>query len=432
MKSIQKNIRLKIKNVNRNSSWAKAGVKQGDILININGHPIRDIIDYQFYSADEKLNCILDRRGKEIALTNYRINGEYPGLDFTPMRFRHCGNRCIFCFVDQNPKGMRQAIYFKDEDFRLSFLHGSYVTLTHMRQDDLERIAEQRLSPLYLSIHATNPEVRKILLGIEHDDHFMNKLTFLIEHNIEIHGQIVLCKGINDDRILEETLDTLTAFYPTLRSMAVVPVGLTRHRLNLTEVHGYDSESALEVVNIIQKIQKINTRRLKESFVFLADEFYLLANIQLPHYEHYGDFWQIENGVGLTSAFLKEFDDSSTHFPRKLDRPKSVVIITGLLAEKVLTDKIIPKLRRIGNLNIEVHSIRNTFFGDSVTVSGLLTGQDIIEALKGENREFEILLPPNCINNDGKLLDDLSPEDISLALNKSVKILFNYNDIWKN
>ena len=339
-----------------------------------------------------------------------------PGIAFEPMHFGCCGNHCIFCFIDQNPRGLRKTLYFKDEDYRLSFLHGNYVTLTRTGRADLARIAAQRLSPLYISVHAADPAVRTKMLGLSSDDHLMDKIRFLADSRIELHAQIVLCPGINDGRVLAETHDALRAFYPQMKSLAVVPVGLTRHRKGLPDLRAVDAGTARQVIGGIHALQERNIKELGGSFVFLADEFYLLAGAPLPPAARYGEFWQIENGVGMTRAFLDDFEREAADLPKRLKRRKKIVIVTGALAAPVLEGRVIPRLRQIGGLEADLALVENRFYGTSVTVSGLLTGQDIARALAGRTAGATVLLPANCLNTDGLFLDDWTPERLSAGL----------------
>ena len=422
---------LLIENVTVGSPAEKVGVRPGDRILEINGHPIRDIIDVRFYSADELLDCTFLRGDIKRWIRFRTEEGQGLGLEFEPMHFLACGNRCIFCFVDQNPEGLRSSLYFKDEDYRLSFLYGNYVTLTHVGEEELDRIVDQRLSPLYVSIHATDSEVRGVMLGLKKKDGLLDKLRFLGENNIEIHGQIVLCPGYNDEKILRDSLETLSTFYPRLRSLSVVPVGLTCHRHDLSRLREVDFPSAVQTLEIVEGFQDLFTKRLGDPFVCLSDEFYLMAGEPLPPLEHYGDLWQVENGVGLTRSFLEEFARLTEEFPEKLDQPRRFVLVTGTLAGPILEREILPRLRRIGNLRVDMRVVVNRFFGESVTVSGLLTGRDIIDVFREDEDEGVLLLPPNCLNGDGLFLDDLSPRDLSRELNRTVVVSEDFKHIWK-
>ncbi len=421
---------LMIKKVEKKSAAEIMGIRPEDQLTEINGHSIRDIIDYQFYSADQILDCTFLRNNKAKKIRINLEEKENPGLEFEPMRFKKCGNHCIFCFIDQNPKDLRKSLYFKDEDYRLSFLYGNYVTLTNVTKSDMERIVEQRLSPLYVSIHATDPEIRKILLGLKREDRLLEKIQFLTDHGIELHGQIVLCPGINDGEVLCQTLQTLSSFFPGLRSVAVVPVGLTRHREGLTKLNRYDKISAAGVIKIVQKLQKEYEKKFGQPFAYLSDEFYLLAGEPLPPSSHYRDFWQIENGVGLTRFFLNSFEEATRTFPYRLKKEQHFVLVTGTLAEPILRKNILSVLNKIKNLSVEVLPVSNRFFGDSVTVSGLLTGEDIITALQKENEDTIILLPSNCLNTDNLFLDDVSLKELKRELDRRIIVVEDFKTFW--
>ena len=420
---------LTIRSVAEGSPAEEAGIRPGDRLIAIDRHPVRDIIDVQFYADEDVLRCTVLRGSKKQDVRLEIRDGESPGMEFEEMRFRCCGNHCVFCFIDQNPEGMRPSIYFKDEDYRLSFLYGNYVTLTAAKREDLKRIVEQRLSPIYISIHAANAKVRKRMLGLDRDDFLLEKIGFLTEYGIEIHGQVVLCPGWNDDEVLAETLESLSAFYPGLRSLSVVPVGLTRHRQGLPELEGVDADAAVRVAEDVSARQNAYADRLEEPFVYLADEFYLLAGVPLPPLAHYGDFWQLDNGVGMVRHFLTEFEAAAERFPEGVSGRKRLTLATGMLAEPMLAEHVLPRLRKIENLEADLVGVSNRFFGETVTVSGLLTGRDIRDAFQDKQRDT-ILLPPNCVNADGVFLDDLTPEEISRSLNTPVLILEDFDSLW--
>jgi putative radical SAM enzyme (TIGR03279 family) len=347
------------------------------------------------------------------------------------MAFRACGNKCIFCFSDQNPQGLRKSLYFKDEDYRLSFLFGNYVTLTRVGRDDLERIAEQRLSPLFVSIHAFDLEVRKKLLGFKRDDHLWDKLRFLAGSGIELHGQIVLCPGINDGDVLDRTVSACAELYPSLQSLALVPVGLTRHRQTLRPLDRFDAARAKGMVAWAQEIQNRYKKRFSEPFVYLSDEFYLLSKNPLPSPRHYGDFWQSENGVGMTARFLAAFRKSSRSFPKSLRRPARIVLVTGGLAAPVLKKMILPVLNRIRRLRAEVIAVPNRFYGETVTVSGLLAGRDIARALKTTAKNAVAFIPSNCLNHDGLFLDDWTVDALGKAAGRTVRVLDGFDGFWE-
>ncbi|MBN1782844.1 DUF512 domain-containing protein [bacterium] len=424
-----------ISRVDKDSPAAAAGLLSGDRVVRINGHAVHDLIDLQFYGADESLSIEVQREGKRLVFEIPDADYQPLGIHLEPDRTGCCGNHCIFCFVDQNPPGMRDSLYVKDEDYRLSFLHGNFVTMTRIGDHELQRIAEQRLSPLYISIHAVQPGIRKKLLGIKKDDGLLAKLRFLAENNIEMHGQIVLCPGINDGPVLTETVDTLAALFPHLRTCAVVPVGLTRHRSRLPGLMPVTPQAAESVIRQIAPVQKSFMRGLGEAFVYLADEFYLTAGRPLPDEAHYGEFWQIENGVGMTAAFLGDFERISATFPDSVARPESVLIVTGQLAAPVLERHVLPVLNRIRNFRAGLVAVENRFFGHTVTVSGLLTGGDMMHALRSEDllskhQTDRVLLPDNCINTDGLLPDDRTPETMQAELGIPVQVISGFQELW--
>ncbi len=421
---------LRVLRVRKNSPAGEYDIRPGDELFSVNGQRVRDILDFQFHSTDASLHFLFRRNSIPFEVELIRSGDQDTGIEFDPMRFQCCGNHCIFCFIDQNPKGLRSTLYLKDEDYRLSFLFGNYVTLTRVDQEALDRIVAQRLTPLYVSVHTVDPNIRRKMLGLKKDDQLLEKLRYLIEHRIEVHGQVVLCPGLNDGEFLNETCETLSAFYPQFRSLSVVPVGLTKYRDRLPRIEGYNKESARMVIKQVEGYQKIFKKKTGESFVYLADEFYLLSGEKLPPEKHYGDFWQLENGVGQTRHFLSEFEQFKRALPKKLEVFRRYVIVTGVLAGPVLKRFIMPELRKIKNCEIELCVVSNRFFGESVTVSGLLTGQDILADLKKMDSEAIFLLPGNCINEDKIFLDDLSPDNISEVLGRPVRTIENFEEIF--
>jgi putative radical SAM enzyme (TIGR03279 family) len=413
-----------------NSPAEEAGMMPHDQIISINGQSVNDLIDLQFFGSDPDLSITVNRGGR---LRHFDIhNPEYKslGIDPDPMETRYCGNHCLFCFIDQNPKGLRDTLYVKDEDYRLSFLLGNYVTLTHVSLKDLNRIAEQKLSPLYVSVHAADPGVRKTLLGLKKDDRLMDKIRFLAEQGIEIHAQIVLCPGLNDGDILEETIATLSSFFPQVGSVAVVPVGLTRHRRDLPVLTPVSRKIAGNVIGQIQSLQDAFMKKWNHPFVFLADEFYLSAGNALPEAGHYGEYWQIENGVGMTRAFLDSFNLYASMFPKILKRSEKIAVITGTLAAPVLEKLILPEMKKIKGLDINLVPVENRFYGESVTVSGLLTGQDIQRSLQPVKGCDRILIPMNSINHDGLFLDGMRPEDLTQELGQPVVVMEDFEALW--
>ena len=404
---------LRVESVEKGGLAERLGLRPGDRLLAVNGEPVRDELDFQFYASDEVVELRVARDGTVLQLVAEREFGESWGLRFEETRYRSCGNKCVFCFIDQNPAGLRPSLYFKDEDYRLSFLHGNYVTLTNVGPRDLDRIIRQHLSPLYVSVHATDPEVRKRLLGIDHDDRLLEKIETLVEGGIEIHAQIVLIPGYNDEAVLDQTLDTLWQYAPAVASVAVVPVGLTKHRAGLPPLRAVDGGVAERAVVQLEERAGTCRRELGKHWIYLADEFYLKAGREVPPAERYDDFPQIENGVGMMRAFLDAFQAEREQYPENLGRTVRVVLLTGRLAAPQLRKFVVPYLRAIRGLDVSVVPVRNEFFGESVTVSGLLVGRDLASALdQVRGRPDWVLLPANTLNPDGVFLDDLRPEDL--------------------
>jgi len=398
---------LTVRQVETGGTAERIGLRPGDRVLEVNGGRVRDEIDFQFYGAEPWVTLRVMRDGRMLELEGERRFGEPWGVTFEPIRYRSCGNKCVFCFIDQNPPGLRPSLYFKDEDYRLSFLHGNYLTLTNIGRADIRRIIEQNLSPLYVSVHATDPAVRRRLLGIDKDDHLLEKLRTLVEGGIEIHAQIVLVPGYNDGEELFRTLEDLWALQPGLASVAIVPVGLTKHRRNLPPLRPVDSAMASQVVAQVERMADQYRQSCGKYWVYLADELYLRAGLPVPAQGRYDGFPQIEDGVGLLRHFLDRFDEERKEFPERLPRPVSVTILTGRLVAPVFRERVLPVLRRIENLRVQLRAVRNRFFGDSVTVTGLLVGRDLAAAAKDLGQGADaVLISSSTLNADGLFLDD--------------------------
>jgi putative radical SAM enzyme (TIGR03279 family) len=418
---------LKILSVERDSIAEQTGIKVGDYLISINNHEINDFLDYQFHITEEIVELKIKREDKYSTFKFNKFYDEDIGLDFPEVRLKSCGNDCIFCFIDQNPPGMRKSLYFHDEDYRFSFLFGNYITLSNVTERDIERIIYQRLSPLYISVHATDPEIRKRILRPKINDSFLEKLEILSRNSIDIHTQIVLMPGINDGEILEKTLKDLYHFRNVVKSVAIVPVGLTKHRKVLPEIIGVDSKYAAETIALTREWNRNYFNIEGDQFVYLADEFYLLANRPTPSKSHYGQFYQIENGVGLVRKYIDNFTRQFRKFPKSVKKPTSILFVTGTLAKPVIEKYIVNPVNQIENFHVDVFPVKNNFFGESITVAGLLTATDILEQVKPllAKRSYEkIYLPPRCVNEDNLLLDDFNLDEIQEELNLPV-VVFN-------
>jgi len=407
---------LLITGVTTGSIAAELGVEAGDRLLAVNGHTLRDIIDYSYFTASEEelLLEVAKADGELWELEIERDAGQPLGLIFSAPQPARCRNNCIFCFVHQLPKGLRKPLYVKDEDYRLSFLNGNYVTLANLKQSELRRIVEQRLSPLYISVHATNPALREQLLGKRGIPPILAQLGELARAGIRMHTQVVLCPGINDGAELGRTVDDLAGLHPAVQSLAIVPLGLTRHRSGLPQLRGVDSEYAVDFIATWEPRARKLKKQLGGPFLFLADEFYLKAGLPFPPLASYGDLPQIENGVGMVPLFL-----SDSRRVLRSCRPIGdfrITVVTGVSSLGFVADF----LRHLGEktgLEIVVRGVENRLFGESVTVSGLVAGNDILAALEGLDIGEALLVPDVMIKEgEGLFLDDVSVEELGKRL----------------
>lgn len=410
---------LLIETVADGSPAARAGILPGQRLLAINGTRLRDLIDYSWLALDEPADfCIASPDGsvREVALSPGP--GEPPGLTFFPPDPKRCGNNCIFCFVHQLPKGLRRPLYVKDEDYRLSFLQGTYVTLSNLKPAELRRIIEQRLSPLYISVHAVDPAAREQLLGKNGIPPILDQLKSLADARIELHTQVVLCPGINDGTILEETVNKLAELYPSVVSLAVVPVGLTDHRARLPHLTPVSSAYAATFLEQWLPRMRVLNKQLGEAFLQLADEFFLKADYPFPQLKEYGDLPQWENGVGMVPWFLK--DAAATIKRAKPLTPVTATVVTGQSALGVVSS-FLEQLNEKTGCTITAQAIPNRLFGSNVTVTGLVSGKDIEAALTGKD-VGECLLIPEVMLKEGAgcFLDDTTPSDLAKRLNCTV------------
>jgi putative radical SAM enzyme (TIGR03279 family) len=385
-----------------------AGMKTGDQIVQINGKNINDPLDFSFYIADRRIEVLVNRNDSYILFDLEKDDHEDLGCEFREMKIKSCSNHCIFCFVHQNPKGLRRTLYLKDEDYRFSFLYGNYVTLTNIKETELQRIVDQRLSPLYISVHATDVECRKKLLGINFDDQLLEKMEYLVKRGIELHTQIVICPGINDGDILIKSVKDLSRFYPGVKSVAIVPVGLTKFREKLIPLRLLMDREWKEMIKITDNLRKEYKKMLGTGFIYLADEFFLQANLSIPAGKYYDDFYQLENGVGELRYTIDNFNSDFKKLPGSLTEPYQITWVTGTLAASSIDRFIISKLNLIKGLNINMMVIENDFYGPSVSVSGLLVGYDIYHQLKGKVLGNLVLLPPRVVNDDNLFLDGWS------------------------
>lgn len=387
-----------------------AGLCEGDCLLSLNGHPIRDKLDFLFYTTDHIRNIEFLHAGKSrtVRLRQPLEARRDSGITLEDMRPRACGNQCIFCFVDQLPRGLRHPLYFKDEDFRFSFLYGNYITATNLSEGDIRRIVTQRIFPLYISVHATNSKARRGLLGNPDAPDIISLLKRLAEGGVRFHTQIVLMPGINDGAILEETLDALDSLYPSLLSIAIVPVGLTIHRQGLPRLRPVTSDYAKRLIPYIHKRQRILHERHGENYLFLSDEFYLLAGRKPPAYSEFDEIPQLENGVGMVAEFYRGFNAAVRRLPWRISPPRRIAIVTARLGALAL-NRLCNRLNKVKGLHVRKVVVRNNLFGRQVTVSGLMAGCDIASAIRAHPSYDFYLLPSNCLNTDGLFLDDMAP-----------------------
>ncbi|MCX5799878.1 MAG: DUF512 domain-containing protein [Candidatus Eisenbacteria bacterium] len=393
---------LRIEAVKEGSQAEGSGLKRGDVIVGLGSNPVRDIIDFVFHSQRDDVRATARRGAGEFRVRLRRDGSGVFGLRFEPLKPITCSNKCLFCFVDQLPPGLRETLYVKDEDYRLSFLHGSFVTMTNLGPSAIRRIITQRLSPLYVSVHATNPSVRARLLGGARGADVLPKLRALTEGGIQVHAQVVLCPGINDGTEIERTVTELKELSPGLRTVAVVPVGLSRFRKRLPSLKAMDRRCSDELLERITGWQRGFVAEMGTRFVFAADEFYLLSDATVPGVREYEGFPQLENGVGLVRLLL----ENSSSLKRRLRvkaRGRPVAILTGKLAEPVCTSVL-------GDGETRTVGIENRFFGRSITVSGLLTGRDILRAMRSLEPEEVAAISGSCLNEEGLFLDGFRPD----------------------
>ena len=419
-----------ITNVLRGSYADRAGIRAGDKLIALDSNEINDVLDYRFYLYEKKLTLSLERDGEKFSAVIKK--GEYDdiGLVFeTPLmdKKHSCKNKCIFCFIDQLPKGMRESLYFKDDDARLSFLHGNYVTLTNLSDKDIDRIIKMHISPINVSVHTTNPELRVRMMKNPRAGEVLSYLPRLAEAGIKICAQIVLCRGINDGAELDRTMNDLAALAPAVSSVSVVPAGLTDHREGLHPLSLFSKE---ECRNIITQVTDFGDKCLEKfgtRLIYVADEVYLRAGIELPGMEYYEEFEQIENGVGMAAMLGDEFRAALDNLKEEYSDEqlaavnRTVSVVTGRAAYPLIRGCLDLLTKLCYNLRCNVYEIENNFFGKNITVAGLLTGKDISEQLIGKELGEELLLPGNMLRADEDIfLDDMTPSQLSEKLGVKV------------
>lgn len=418
-----------ISSVKHGSLAEAAGIKAGESLLTVNGSSLRDIIDLSFLLADEQVVLKLaGADGTEREITIDKRIDEDLGLEFESAVFDKvttCYNKCVFCFVDQMIPGMRKGLYVRDDDYRLSFLYGNFITLTNMKDEDFDRIIQTHMSPLYVSVHATDPEVRCKMMNNRFAGELMDKLKRLFDAGITVHTQIVCCPGYNDGDVLKRTYADLRALAPMVETMAVVPVGLTKNRAHLTPLRLFTPEEAREIVTTVTEWQQECRQSLGKSFVYLGDEFYILAGMPLPQADWYDGFPQLENGIGLSRNFLEEWQEANKIAPVKGE--VNSVIPVGTSAFKVL-QPIIADFNAKTGMQHRLIGVENEFFGNTVNVTGLLCGNDILNAVKGAQ---SIILPEVVLNSDDLFLDDMSYAEFCKAAGAPVHRAATAGDLYR-
>ncbi len=420
---------LEIESVEAESIAAEIGIQPGDRLLSLNGHVIKDLLDYRFHVGEEALLLEIAKPNGEVWEVDIEKElDEDLGIDPAEMKIRQCPNKCLFCFVDQMPEGQRKALYIRDEDYRFSFLFGNYITLTNLSRKDKERIFEQKMSPLYISVHTTDIALRQDLLENPKARPILGEIDEMIEHNIVLHTQIVLCPDLNDGHYLEKSILELSERYPGVESLAVVPVGLTRHREGLPPVKTIDADYARAAITLVDTWQERFKKELGDPFVFAADEWYVIGDVPFPPLEAYGPLRQLENGVGMLPLFMETFETTDFSEPFQTPVATQFILVTGTSFSAYLTKCL--KLISCKNMSLKVLTIVNHFFGDSITVAGLVTGGDIINAVKKEvdqsqNPDQKILLIPDVMLAETKtdFLDASTREGIEEALNMPTYIV---------
>lgn len=403
------------------------GIEPGDKLLAINGNEIQDVFDYYYYEESEQLLLLIEKPdGEEWELEIEKDEDESLGIEFDQSlmdEYRSCRNKCMFCFIDQMPKGMRETLYFKDDDSRLSFLQGNYITLTNMSDHDVERIVKYRLEPINISFQTTNPELRCKMLHNRFAGEALKKVDILYRGQIEMNGQIVLCKGVNDGEELERTIRDLTGYLPYLKSVSIVPVGLTKYRDGLYPLEPFTKEDAREVLSVIHRWQEKIYQEHGIHMIHAGDEWYVLAEEEVPEEERYDGYLQLENGVGMMRLLFNEVQEALSAVTGD-ERQREISLATGRLMYLYI-GKILEEIRKkFPNITTHLYAIRNDFFGERITVSGLITGQDLTGQLKGQPLGERLLLPCNMLKiGEPVFLDDFTLEEVENSLQVKTDIV---------
>ena len=415
-----------INGVAKKSMADKKGIRAGDVLISVNGHEINDVLDYSFYVKEEKLVLALvsESRAKKVKIRKKEYDDI--GLEFETYlmdRQHHCKNKCVFCFIDQLPKGMRDTLYFKDDDSRLSFLFGNYVTLTNLTEHDVQRLIDMHISPVNVSVHTMNPTLRVEMMKNKHAGECLSILKRLADAGIQLNTQLVLCPGLNDGKELEFSLNELEKLRPAIQSIAAVPVGLTKFRNGLAKLRPYTPEEAKAVISTVDAFGKKCLEKYGTRLAFCADEFYLKAALPIPDEEYYEDYPQIENGVGLWKDLEVSFFDALESCEADRSTKSRVSLITGTAAYPLIKKLAAAAEQKFPNVKADVFEILNDFFGHSITVAGLVTGQDLIAQLKNKDCAKRLIIPSVMLRSEEDMfLDNVTKEDVQKALDVTLTV----------
>jgi putative radical SAM enzyme (TIGR03279 family) len=429
--------RATIYKVDADSPAGDAGVKPGDLLTHVNDQPVLDIVDFAFLTAGEDISITVYREGAgDVRFSFQKGYDEDLGIEFSDDLFDRvhiCKNKCVFCFLYQQPKGLRPTLYIKDDDYRLSFLHGNYLTLTNMGEDEFTRVIEQKLSPLYVSVHATDPEVRGRMLGRKGPEGILPRLEMLAAAKIQIHAQIVLCPGYNDGEVLKQSIRELALLHPDVQgrfggvlSVAIVPVGLTQFRDRLAALTTCDTDFCKGIIEDVDVFRAKYKKSLGTNFAFLSDEFYLSAGVPVPPATQYEGFPQLEDGVGMVRLFIDDLQKWRKKRPAKANTPRTATLVTGELAGPLVTE-LAQSLSEVEGVDVNVCIVHNTFFEGNISVAGLLTGKDIVDALQnmGDSVGERVILPAVMLRDPDRdiFLDDMTLTTFGNTLGRDVMIV---------
>lgn len=396
-------------------------VRPGFKILAVNGSPVVDAIDFHFKISEEQVKIEFeDKQGGRLEFDFHQPSSDDLGLTLKDDQVQVCKCDCIFCFIQQQPKGMRESLYTKDEDYRLSFTHGNFITLSNITDVEMDRIIDQRLSPMYVSVHVTDDKLRRCMLRNEKLAPIVPQLKYLTKNGISVCTQAVICPEVNDGEYLTRTICELAELYPGVQNLAIVPVGLTRHRKDLSKLRDFTRDEAAGIIEQIESQQRRFMDTLGTRFVWPADEFYVVAGKQFPRQSEYEDMAQFENGIGMVREFMTVFNRRRRYLPSFSSRPKTLMV-TGHSAYGFLSKNVLPQITDTLGLPVSLHAVTNRFWGDTVTVSGLLTGQDILRELRPIAANYDVLvLPPNCLNDDNLFLDNLTLDQFASVLKKRV------------